>query len=386
VSARVDVLGVGFDRVDLAAAVERTLRRLDAGERTFVITANPEFVMLARRDESLARIARDADLVVPDGSGIVAASRLLGDRLPRVPGRLFVDALVPHLAQRHSPITTGAAMSREAYEVYAVKYATRDGTRSANFIGGDPHDGPMPMDYFVWVAKGGGRTFVIDTGFNAEVSEKRKRTFLRCPVEALAALGIDANAVEDVILTHLHYDHVGNFDRFPKARFHLQERELAYATGRYMHYPRLSHSFEVEDVCGIVRLNYAGRVMFYNGDAELAPGLTMHAVGGHSAGLQFVRVKTRRGFVVLASDVTHFYENMASSRPFTTAFHIGEMLEGFDRLLALAPDEGHIVPGHDPLVMKLYPAPSPELEGVAVRLDVPPSGVAPSRADYSFHH
>jgi glyoxylase-like metal-dependent hydrolase (beta-lactamase superfamily II) len=114
--------------------------------------------------------------------------------------------------------------------------------------------------------------------------------------------------------------------------------------------------------------------------------LTVHAVGGHSAGLQFVRVKTRRGFVVLASDVTHFYENMASSRPFTTAFHIGEMLEGFDRLLELAPDEGHIVPGHDPLVMKLYPAPSPELEGVAVRLDVPPSGVAPCRADYSFRH
>ena len=103
------------------------------------------------------------------------------------------------------------------------------------------------------------------------------------------------NEVEDVILTHLHYDHVGNFDRFPKARFHLQERELTYATGRYMRYPRLAHSFEVEDICGIVRLNYARRVMFYDGDAELAPGLTVHAVGGHSAGLQFVRVKTRRG-------------------------------------------------------------------------------------------
>ena len=62
---------------------------------------------------------------------------------------------------------------------------------------------------------------------------------------------------------------------------------------------------------------------------------------------------------MLASDVSHFYENMASERPFTTAFHIGEMLEGFDRLLALAPDESHIIPGHDPLVMKLYPAPSP---------------------------
>jgi len=104
VSARVDVLGVGFDRVHLAAATEQVLRRLDADERTFVITANPEFVMLARRDESLAQIAREAQLVVADGSGVVAASRLLGDPLPRVPGRLLVDALVPHLAQRRSPI------------------------------------------------------------------------------------------------------------------------------------------------------------------------------------------------------------------------------------------------------------------------------------------
>jgi glyoxylase-like metal-dependent hydrolase (beta-lactamase superfamily II) len=150
-------------------------------------------------------------------------------------------------------------MTELDYELFALRYATRHARRGDHFIGGDPHDGPMPMDYFVWVARGGGRTFVIDTGFNAEVSKNRKRTFLRSPVEALAALGIDANAVEDVILTHLHYDHVGNFDRFPKARFHVQERELTYATGRYMRYPRLSHSFEVEDICGIVRLNYAWR-------------------------------------------------------------------------------------------------------------------------------
>jgi len=104
VSARVDVLGVGFDRVDLAAAAERVLRRLDAGDRTFVITANPEFVMLARGDAELARIARGAQLVVADGSGVVVASQLLGDRLPRVPGRRLVDLVVPHLAQRRAPI------------------------------------------------------------------------------------------------------------------------------------------------------------------------------------------------------------------------------------------------------------------------------------------
>lgn len=277
-------------------------------------------------------------------------------------------------------------MTGPEYELFAIRYAAREARRSDHFIGGDPHDGPMPMDYFMWLARGGGRSFVIDTGFNAEVAARRKRTFLRCPVQTLALLDVDPNTVEDVILTHLHYDHVGNFDRFPVARFHLQERELAYATGRYMRYPRLAHSFEVEDVCGIVRLNYARRVLFYDGDAELAPGITVHAAGGHSAGLQFVRVNTRRGPVVLASDVSHFYENMASERPFTTSFHIGEMLEGFDRLLALAPDESHIVPGHDPLVMKLYPPPSSALEGIVARLDVPPSGDAPTRAGYASSH
>jgi glyoxylase-like metal-dependent hydrolase (beta-lactamase superfamily II) len=90
--------------------------------------------------------------------------------------------------------------------------------------------------------------------------------------------------------------------------------------------------------------------------------------------------------VVLASDVSHFYENLATGRPFPTAFHVGEMLQGFDKLRALAPDESHIVPGHDPLVMRRYPAPSAELEGVAVRLDVPPVGETPAATTASSHH
>lgn len=260
----------------------------------------------------------------------------------------------------------------DLYELYAIRYATRAAQRRDHFIGGDPHDGPMPIDYFMWVAIGAGRVVAIDTGFTRPVAERRGRDWLRCPVETLRALSVDPASVEDVILTHLHYDHVGNFDRFPKARFHLQEKEMHYATGRYMQYPRLAHSFEVEDVCGIVRLNYARRVVFYDGDADLAPGIRLHRAGGHSAGLQFVSVNTRRGRVVLASDVTHFYENMEQGRPFVTSFHVGEMLEGFDMLRRIAGSDELIVPGHDPRVMERYPAASAELDGIVVRLDVPP--------------
>ena len=94
-SARVDILGVGFDRVDLPAAAEKIIERHAAGQRTFVLTANPEFVMLCRSDPGLARIARGGDLVVADGTGVLVASRVLGDPLPaRVPGRLLVPAVL----------------------------------------------------------------------------------------------------------------------------------------------------------------------------------------------------------------------------------------------------------------------------------------------------
>jgi glyoxylase-like metal-dependent hydrolase (beta-lactamase superfamily II) len=263
-------------------------------------------------------------------------------------------------------------MVEQEYELFAIRYATREARRSDHFIGGDPHDGPMPMDYFVWTAVSPERAFVIDTGFTAEIAAKRRRIYLRCPVESLRLVGLDPDRIEDVILTHLHYDHVGSFHRFARARFHLQEPEMHYATGRYMRHSRLRHSFEVEDVVGMVRMTFAERVVFHLGDAEIAPGISVHAVGGHSAGLQCVRVNTARGPVVLASDVTHFYENMESGRPFTTAFHVGEMMEGFEQLRALAPSAKHIVPGHDPEVMRRYPA-AQGLEGIAVRLDLEPS-------------
>jgi glyoxylase-like metal-dependent hydrolase (beta-lactamase superfamily II) len=264
------------------------------------------------------------------------------------------------------------SFSLPEYEVFALKYAKREGRRSENFVGGDPHDAPMPMDYFVWVVKGGGRLFVVDTGFTEKVAQQRKRTFLRCPVRSLGLLGIDAATVEDVILTHLHYDHVGNFSGFPRARFHLQEKEMGYATGRYMKYPYFSHAFEADDIVGMVQLNFAGRVEFYNGAHDLAPGLALHPAPGHTAGLQIVRVHTARGWLVLASDATHYYENFQTNRMFSTAFHLSDMVDSYRLLEQLAVSPECIVPGHDPLVMRHYPPASPELDGIAVRLDVAP--------------
>jgi len=259
------------------------------------------------------------------------------------------------------------------YEVYAVRYAVNPNQRSShNFVGGDPHDGPMPLDYFVWVVKGSEKVFVVDTGFDAKMAEKRKRQFLGCPGDTLQKLGIRPDDVEDVIITHMHYDHCGNYDLFPRARFHLQDQEMEYATGRFMGEPAHRVAFEVEDVVAMVRRVFEKRVVFHDKDTELAPGLSVHHIGGHTKGMQVVRAWTRRGWLVLASDTSHFYAHMEQGRAFPVLYNLDDVLAGYKRLRALASDTRNIIPGHDPLVRERYPAPRRELDGLVMRLDADP--------------
>lgn len=259
------------------------------------------------------------------------------------------------------------------YEVYALKYAERAARRAEHFIGGDPHDEPMDMDYFVWAVVGTDSVWVVDTGFDRLDADRRNRTLVRSVSDALATVDLDASTIDDVILTHLHYDHVGGFAQFANARFHLQDDEMSYASGRYMGHAVFGNAYTPEHVADLVHLVYDGRIVFHDGDAQLAPGLSVHRVGGHTKGLQVVRVATSLGWLVLASDASHYYENMQARRPFPIVYHLGEMLEAYRRCDELASSPAYVIPGHDPRVFDRYPPARPGLEGVAARLDVEPT-------------
>ncbi len=259
----------------------------------------------------------------------------------------------------------------ELYEILAVKYARHSNrTRLDNFMSADDHASPQPIDYFVWVIRNANRTILLDTGFDHAEAKNRARVIDVEPIEALARIGVAADKIKTVIVSHLHYDHAGTLDQFPSARFHIQEQEVAYATGPCMCDEAMRKPFSADHVCSLVKKVYSGRVQFHDGDGEVAPGVTVHRAGGHTKGLQCVRVATASGHVVLASDATHLYENFEKRKPFSITIDVEQTLRTYTRLEQLATSRAHVVPGHDPLVLERYPAWKPETKGVVHRLDV----------------
>ncbi len=242
------------------------------------------------------------------------------------------------------------------WEVYAIKYAERNArTRADSFIFDDNHDAPHAMDYYIWVIRNGTETILVDTGYDAKEAQLRGRPIQLDPREALKPLGIAAEDITDVIITHLHYDHAGGLHLFPNANLHLQEAEMAFATGPCMCHDTLRAPFTADHVCEAIQRLYSGKVRFYAGDAELRDGISLHCIGGHSRGLQAVRVRTQAGWIVLASDAAHYYENALRQKPFPIVVDLQNMLDGFETLNALASHPSLIIPGHDPLVRKAFP-------------------------------
>lgn len=245
------------------------------------------------------------------------------------------------------------------YDIYQMCFAIGRTRRvHDHFIFRDMHDGPMPLDYNVWILRNAHRTLLVDTGFGPRAAEERDRPLDFDPVDGLRKIGVDPDAVEDIVITHLHYDHAGSLSRFGKARFHIQDDEINYATGRCMCDPIARWPFDVEDVTTLIRRIYADRVVFHDGDNEhFLPGLKLYGFPGHSARVTGVMVETRRGPVLLASDATHYYANILNRKPFIFTVDLAETFASYRRIMSLAggvPDR--VIPGHDPKVRRLFPS------------------------------
>ena len=252
------------------------------------------------------------------------------------------------------------------WQVWAVRVATAERPARDNFLSPGDRCGAAAIDFVVFVLIGGDgpddEVVVVDTGFSREAGARRGRVLELGAGDAVRALGRDPEDVRTVVLSHLHYDHAGNVDDFPNAQVVIQRAELEYTTGPAMRHHRLSHFFEVDDVAGVVRRLYAGGVTVVEGDRELRPGVEVRLIGGHTRGTQVVRVHTARGWVVLACDAVHYFDNLAERNPFPALVDVEQVLDGYERIESLASSADHIVPGHDPQLFDRHER-KPDLRG-----------------------
>lgn len=212
---------------------------------------------------------------------------------------------------------------------------------------------PVP----VWLLEGTEKTILIDTGLGDidEVSTMQSRYGVdfvasRTPdqdlVAGLAEHGVRPQDVDVVVLTHLHFDHVGNNELFPNATFVVQKDELPQATHPpsfcMFYYPE--YAYKVEAV--------RDRLQVVDGDVQLDPAVRLVKIGGHTPGCMVVMVSTDVGTVCLTSDVMYNYKNLELNWPMGSFWDLPDLMAGYDRLHREA---DVIVPEHDWKFRELYP-------------------------------
>lgn len=241
----------------------------------------------------------------------------------------------------------------ETYEIVIARYGTRRTVRSEvylNYALYHEEDGPIGLDYFVWVIRNPSRTILVDTGFSTSGGEVRKRTMLTHPTEIWQRLGISPDSAPPIVLTHAHFDHAGNLDHFPSSEIITAAAELEFWEGPQAHRAMFHHSVEDVELAYLARARDEGRLTTFTGRHTVAPGVELLELGGHTPGQSVVLVSTTAGPVVLASDAVHFYEELERGMPFMSVADLVAMYDGFDLLNGMLADgrAAVVVSGHDP--------------------------------------
>jgi N-acyl homoserine lactone hydrolase len=229
----------------------------------------------------------------------------------------------------------------------------------------------------MWVLRGP-TTIVVDASVPVDgrpsefIGEDFSRDPHQVPANALHAAGINPADVEFVLLTHLHWDHAGNCNLFPDARVLVQQQELRYAIapGRFFRRSFLS------TLGGWERPPYlVPRLDVVDGQAAIAPGVSVVPMPGHTPGSQAVIVNTSLGRFAIAGDAICTYENIEADLP--PGFHtdVDASIESMDRVRQFAE---HVLPSHDYAV--LSDGPVTEIGAVHAARLIPPIPVTGPRS------
>lgn len=259
------------------------------------------------------------------------------------------------------------------YEVIAVRYASYFAPKSVffhNFHLYEEEDAELELHFYFWILRAGDEVILVDTGCEPEEG-RRRGDVVSDPIELLRGIGIAPRDVSTVLVSHCHYDHIGNLREFPDAEVVLPRTELDFwrtPFSRRRHFaaytdPRaLAHLYGIED-----------RLRTIAGEVEPLPGVRSIEVGGHSPGQTMFLVETDSAPVLLTSDAVHFESELDDDRPFAVLYDLPGTYRAYDRVRELAGAGATVVSGHDPAVGERF-APLGDEAGAAFVINGKPQG------------
>ena len=242
-------------------------------------------------------------------------------------------------------------MSR-MWRVTAIKYAKLASTRGALLRDGaasDKPDAPLELAYYFWLLESNDMTVMVDSGFDPVVGRRRGRTLLVDPLHAIRDLGVSPQSVEALIVSHFHYDHVGNARALPSSRVLVPAHELEFWRSSADAPTHVTEHVEQRELDYLFDLEAAGGLEKYKGGDAVLPGVEAIELPGHTPGHCGFMVETFSGPLLLAVDAVHFHIELERGWPFWVYVDLTEVHRSYETVRNLLAASGaRLIPGHDP--------------------------------------
>jgi len=255
-----------------------------------------------------------------------------------------------------SPTKQGGDFIMPNYEIYALKYAGPFSSSGAFLMWLKDWEETVKRNYYIWCIKGSREVVVVDSGVSPELAREKNLTGYINPAEVLSRIGINADEVRHVILTHIHWDHANGVSLFPRATFYVQDEEYHFwLKDQIATRPPFKHVADEAANEYLSSLEGTDRLVLLKGDQEILPGIECLLAPGHTVALQAVAVNTAKGTAILGSDCAHVFRNYQEDWPSALIVDLVAWMKTYEKLRERASSLDLMFPGHDSLMSENYP-------------------------------
>lgn len=277
--------------------------------------------------------------------------------------RIFIFTLI------FSFILSGSAFGAKKgdYSIKLLEYGGIEDYPKSGLVYGAHNQGTTYLPFFYVLIQNKDHNILLDIGYRNDAKDGQKDwsklfggTNIEAPAEVLNKVNLTPYDIDIVILSHLHFDHAGNIDRFPNAQFYVQKEELDGWVSSLLLPDKVREwvwlATDIDHINDLMEVAAENRLTLIEEDNfEVVEGIKLHQAKGHTFGTQAITVETKKGKYVLAQDVVYTYENAADYKPLGLGLDNVEQLMSIHKVNQLVGGNvDFIIPGHDMAVFDKY--------------------------------